>query len=89
MAFSSNGTKCVGPNFDDYLNGLREEFELLSNPTSTNSSRPSRFNLYLGALKGEVELMSLEIESLRKEKYEYGLKGSYFSFMYYHKTEYD
>jgi len=68
---------CLGPRFDDYLNGLQEEFEFLSNSTPMNR-RPNRFNLYLGGLKGEFELMTLEIESLRKERYEYIEKGVYF-----------
>jgi WD40 repeat protein len=58
--------------FYDYLKCLREEFEHMF--TDDMSSR-RRFNIYLGNLKGEFELVSLEIESLQKERDEYRERG--------------
>ena len=76
MSSSSKGKdKCLGPRFYDYLNGLREEFDLQANATPRNSSMQSRFNYYLGGLELEFELMAQEIESLRKERDEYREKG--------------
>ena len=49
--------------FNDYLNALQNELD----PSSTNRPNPQRFNIYLTSLKGEFQLMVLEIESLRKE----------------------
>jgi hypothetical protein len=54
-----------------YLDCLRKEFDLHSNATSTKSSSSSRFNILLGNLKGEFELMALEIEGYKE-------KGTYF-----------
>lgn len=80
MASSSSKGKAKysGPTFQDYLNGLRDEFELLSNPVTTKSPRPSRFNVHLAALKGEFKLMALEIESLQKKGDEYKTKSKHF-----------
>jgi hypothetical protein len=71
MASSSKGEekKSLGPRFHDYLNGLREEFELQS------PRRPSRFNIYLRGLKDEFDLMIEEVESLKKERDEYKAIG--------------
>jgi len=75
MASSSKG---LGPRFHDYLNGLQEEFELKSDPTLTKSLRERRFNIYVGGLCCEFELMAEEIESLRRERDKYKAKGMYF-----------
>ena len=78
MASSSKGkAKRLGPHFHDYLDGLREEFELQSSATS-NNSRPRRFNMYIECLKSEFELMAEEMESLEKERDEYKVKGMSF-----------
>jgi len=79
MAYNSKGeAKCSSPGFYNYLNGLREEFEILSNTTLKKSLRPSRFNIYLGGLKGEFELMAVEITSLQKERDDYRKQGTYY-----------
>jgi len=68
MAYNSKGeAKCSSPGFYDYLNGIREEFEVLSNTTLKKSLRPSRFNIYLGGLSGEYELLQKERDDYRKE----------------------
>jgi hypothetical protein len=65
MASSSKGkTKCIVPGFYEYLEGLRVEFELHSNTTSTSSIR---FNIYLGGLKAEFELLKKERDELKTE----------------------
>ncbi len=69
MASSSSPQRC-----HDYLNCLQEEFERRSKDTS--SSR--RFSICLSNLKGEFELLSLEIESLRKERDTYKERGLIF-----------
>jgi len=69
----------VGPRFNDYLNGLREEFELLS--TSSKRARPRRFNTYLDGLKCEFELLTEDVESLQKERDEFEVKGMCFVFL--------
>jgi hypothetical protein len=81
MAYSKGNAESLGPRFDDYLEALREEFELLSNPTSTKTSRPSLFNIYLGGLKGEFQLMTVEIESLQREKGELESLSNIFLFL--------
>jgi hypothetical protein len=54
---------------NEYLDGLRKEFQKHSNPTlATTSPGSSRFDIFLGGLKAEIELMALEIESLQKER---------------------
>ena len=60
--------------FHSYLNCLQEEFDRRSNDTLS----PRRFAICLGNLKGEFELLSLEVESLRKERNEYKEKGMTF-----------
>lgn len=80
MASSSKGRARYpsGPQrFHNYLNGLQKEYELHSNFTST-SLGSNRFNILVGGLKGEFELMALEIESLQKGKDEFKAKGMYF-----------
>jgi len=62
--------------FHDYLSCLQEEF----GPRSKDTSSPRRFSIYLGNLKGEFELLSLEIESLTKERDEYKERGLIFVF---------
>lgn len=64
--------------FNDYLNCLREEFEVQSNVIWTKSLNPRRFNIYLANIKGEFELMAGDIESLRKERDGFEAKGMYF-----------
>ena len=81
MSSSSKGkAKCLTPRFHDYLNGLQKEFELRSNATSTKSSSSQRFNIFVGNLKGEFELMALDLESVREERDVYKEKGMYSSF---------
>ena len=78
MPSSSKGkAKYLGPRIHDYLDGLREEFELRSNLISTEGLRPSRFKVYLRALRGEFKLMAQEIESLREAQGEYSAKGTH------------
>jgi hypothetical protein len=43
--------------------------------TPTTGSRPRRYNTHLDGLKGEFDLMTQEIDSLRKERDEYRAKG--------------
>jgi hypothetical protein len=73
-------SKSPSHRFYDYLSGLQEEFELelQSNPTLGKSSRPRRFNLYLEGVKCEAEVMTEDIESLRREKDELEVKSEYF-----------
>ena len=82
MASSSHrkAAPSISQRFYDYLNGLQEEFERRSNDTSTKGSGSRWFNIYLGNLKGEFELMSLEIKTLREERNEYKEKGRDFMF---------
>ena len=81
MASSSKGkARYPGPRFCDYLNGLREEFDEQSNST-LKSTGPRRFDVYLHGLKCEFELMTGDIESLRKERDEFKAKGTYFLFL--------
>ena len=75
----ASSSETLGPRFHDYLNGLREVFELQSDPTLTKSLRANRFNIYLGGLSCEFELMAEEVESLRRERDEYKAKGMYFA----------
>ena len=63
--------------FNDYLDCLREEFEVQSNTMWTKSLNPRRFNIYLANIKGEFELMAGDIESLRKERDGFEAKGMY------------
>jgi len=70
----ASSSKCLTPRFYDYLNGLQKEFELRSNATSTS---PQRFNIFVGNLKGEFELMALDLESVREERDVYKEKGMY------------
>jgi len=60
--------------FHSYLGSLQEEFDRRSNDTLS----PRRFAICLDNLKGEFELLSLEVESLRKERDEYKEKGMTF-----------
>jgi len=62
--------------FYDFLNGLRE-FELQFKSTSAISSRSRRFNNLLDGLECEFEIITEDIESLRKERDELIEKGSY------------
>jgi len=71
----ASNSSCLGPRFYDYLNGLREEFELQSNPTSAKGTRPRRFNIYLEGLKFEFELLTEDIESLQKERDDFEVRG--------------
>ena len=65
MGSSSHWKVTSGPQrIYDYLNGLQDEFERMSNDPSTTRS----VNIYLGGLKVEFDLMAMEIESLKKEK---------------------
>jgi len=57
--------------FHSYLSCLQEEFDRRSNDTLSLR----RFAICLGNLKGEFEFLSLEIESLRKERAEHKVKG--------------
>jgi len=75
MSSLTNKAKSLGPRFYDYLNGLREEFELQSNPTSAKGMRPRRFNNYLEGLKFEFELLTEDIESLQKERDDFEVRG--------------
>src|SRR5260370_30514071 len=65
---SSTGKSNLGPRFNDYLDGLSEEFELQSNAMSATSTRPRRFHVYLEGLQCEFELMADKIESLQNER---------------------
>jgi hypothetical protein len=58
--------------FNDYLNGLREAFECRSKDRSTSLRC---FDICIGNLRGEFELMVLELESMQKEAGEYREKG--------------
>lgn len=66
--------------FYDYLKCLQKEFE---HRLTNDMSSPRRFNIYVGNLKGEFELMSLEIESLQKERDEYRERGLDCIFIYH------
>jgi len=61
--------------FYDFLNGLRE-FELQFKSTTAISSRSRRFNNLLDGLECEFEIITEDIESLRKERDEVIVKGS-------------
>ena len=61
--------------FNDYLNGLRGEFELQPKATVLRSRR---FYLLIGNLRGEFELMAEDVEALRKERNDFKAKGVYF-----------
>ena len=76
MAFPHRAMSLSPRRFYEYLDGLQEEFGLLSNAKSTKSSMAHRFNIYLGGLKGEFKLIALENESLRKERDGYREKGT-------------
>jgi hypothetical protein len=79
MASSSRQPKpSILQRFNDYLDGLREEFQHQLNATSTESLSQRRFNVYLGNLTGEFKLMGLEIESLWKEIDDYREKGLFY-----------
>jgi hypothetical protein len=81
MATSSHRKTTWNPHrFYDYLKCLQDEFE--HRFTDDMSSR-RRFNIYVGNLKGEFELMSLEIESLQKERDDYRELGLGFIFTIY------
>ena len=74
----SKAKTCLGPRIYGNLNGLREQFELLSKAALTKGSgRP--FDTYLEDLEREFELMFLKIESLQKERDKMGL---YFYYPY-------
>jgi hypothetical protein len=70
---SSSKAKYLGPCFYDYLDGLREEFEL----SLVKNPRPRRFAKCLDGLQFEFELMTEDIESVRKERDEFKVKGMY------------
>ena len=57
--------------FNDYFNALQNEL----NPSSTSRPNPQRLSIYLTSLKGDFQLMVLEIDSLRKERDELKAKG--------------
>ena len=64
--------------FNNYLDGLREEFDFQLKATSTSRPNPRRFNICIGNLKGEFEMMILENESLQKERDELEAKSMHF-----------
>ena len=76
----ASSSKSKGLSFHDFLNGLRE-FELQFKSTSAISSRSRRFNNLLDGLECEFEIITEDIESLRKERDELIEKGSYFVFL--------
>jgi hypothetical protein len=64
--------------FYDYLKGLQEEFELRSNDKSSmECSRPSVFHIFLRNLQSEFDLMTLEVEFLRRKGDEYETRSMY------------
>ena len=69
----------ISQRVNDYLDGLQREFESIVTPMSGSSVR--RFNLYLGHLKAEFEFMSLEIDSLQKDRDYYKGKGAYLALL--------
>ena len=63
-SFHWNAASSCLQRFNDYLNGLRGEFELQPNATVLKSRR---FYLRIGNLRGDFELMAEDVEALRKE----------------------
>ena len=57
--------------FNNYFNALQNELD----PSSTSRPDPQRLSIYLTSLKGDFQLMVLEIDSLRKERDELKAKG--------------